>query len=659
MANDPNAKTVALSIRLQCADVQAVRQSYGAEFQSLGLFVPTKAPRPIGTSLRLQLRLTDGAPLFTVTALVVESARKGGMQLRFTAADRAARNLLTSLGTERLPPLLEETPTASLRAKKPEGPMIGIDLGTTNSAAAFVANGKPFVLPSREGYNTVPSIIALTDKGRLIIGHSAKGQMLTNPRRTVYGAKRLIGRAYASPIVEQLRHRFQYPIVEGPRGEVAVQLGDNVYSLQEISAMVLREVKGIAQNHLGCPVERAVITVPAYYNDNQRQAVREAGALAGLHVERILNEPTAAALAFGYGRKLEERVLVFDLGGGTFDVSVLELHPENVYEVVSTGGDTFLGGVDFDNEIVSFLLESFRSHHGIEFPGDRVAFSRVVDAAENAKITLSEQKEVRILVPFVALVDGKPYDLDVLMTRQKLEDLTAHLVDRCIQKCTEVLASRKLAVTDINEVLLVGGQSRMPYVRQRIHDYFGREPSRAVHPDEAVALGAATLADALAGASNADKAVLLIDVLPMSIGLGLPNGKFQKLIERNTTLPQTCTTTVATQSDGQAAIDVLVFQGENPRCLDNEYLGRLHFGDLPEAPRGAAAVEVTFRLSAECLLSVSAREKLTGREEHVTLSTRDTPELVKELLAAAGVEDGALEDRTPRGVAAFFKRVFG
>ena len=546
--------------------------------------------------------------------------------------------------------------------KKPTGPVIGIDLGTTNSAAAFVTRGRPFVIPSREGYNTIPSIIAFNEKGKLIVGHPAKGQMLTNPKNTVYGAKRLVGRAYTSPIVEQIKGRFQYTIVEGPKGEAAVQLGPKVFTLQEISAMVLREVKEIAQNHLAQPVERAVITVPAYYNDNQRQAVREAGALAGLHVERILNEPTAAALAFGYGRQLEQRVLVFDLGGGTFDVSVLELHPGNVYEVVSTGGDTFLGGVDFDNEIVTWLLGKFAEKNGVDFPGDRVALQRVVDAAERAKIALSEQNEMRVLVPFIALVGDKPYDLDVKIGREQLIALTQHLVDRTIKTAAEVLAARKLTVKDIDEVLLVGGQSRMPYVRQRIREYFGKEPSKAVHPDEAVALGAAVLADTLTGTGATQ--VVLIDVLPMAIGIGLPGGRFKRIIEHNTSLPHSKTYTILTHKDDQDAIEMTLFQGEHERAIENEYLGTLRFDGLPKGPRGSVAVEVTFQIGAECLLTAVARERRSGREEKIVLSTRDTPEAIKLKLAgdgpgdASGATPGKGGARRGGGLMAWLKGLF-
>ncbi|GAC1336382.1 MAG: hypothetical protein NVSMB23_01070 [Myxococcales bacterium] len=538
-----------------------------------------------------------------------------------------------------------------------KGPIIGIDLGTTNSCAAVVQKGKPLVIPSREGYNTIPSIVAVNDKGKTMVGHPAKGQMLTNPRNTVFGAKRLIGRAFDSTVVTELAGRFPYRIVAGIRGEAAVQLGDQQLSLQKISSMVLSEVRDIAQHYLKTPVSRAVITVPAYYNDNQRQAVRHAGALAGLFVERILNEPTAAALAFAHGRKLDERILVYDLGGGTFDASVLEMHG-NVHEVISTGGDTFLGGTDFDKVIVDHLLRGFKDQHGIEFPGDRVALQRVTDAAERAKIALSESTEYEVRVPFVAMVADKPYDLVQTLKRDELVQLTEHLVARTLTVCGEVLSARGLKPSDIDEVLLVGGQSRMPLVRDRVRGFFDREPSRAVHPDEAVALGAALLARSLDSA-DAD-GVVLIDVLPMSIGVGLPGGRFKKVVDRNTRLPHQRRLSIATSKDDQAQLEISVFQGENERAQDNEYLGTLVVPDLPRGPRGSISFSIEFALSPECLLTVSAVDRKSGLAASATFSTQDTPADVRKKLDADSPslpsDDGPGEGG---GVFGWVKRLLG
>jgi molecular chaperone DnaK len=544
---------------------------------------------------------------------------------------------------------------------KRDGPIIGIDLGTTNSCSAHVRAGKPEVLRSREGHNTVPSILALNTRGKLVVGHPAKGQMLTNPRQTVYGAKRLVGRAYDSPIVQHIKDRFAYEIASGENGEAAVQLGNRIYSLQQISALILREVRELAQNHIGHPVSRAVITVPAYYNDNQRQAVRDAGRLAGLHVERILNEPTAAALAYGYGRKLNQRILVYDLGGGTFDASVLELH-DSVYEVISTGGDTFLGGIDFDNAIVEYLLEEFHKKTGKVFQGDRVAMQRIHDAAERAKCALSERQDMRIHVAFVTMIENKPYDLDVTLTRQKLIELTEKLVDRTIEVCDEVLKAKGLTVKDVQEVVLVGGQSRFPLVHEKITQFFGKAPTKNVHPDEAVALGAALMAHSLGQAEG----VTLIDVLPMAIGVGLPGGRFKAVLERNAALPATKTYTLATSRDNQTEIELSIFQGDSDRVGENEYLGTLKMTGLPKRPRGQVQITISFEVNSESLLKVTAKDESTGRQVSSEFSTRDTPEAVKARQAqqepspaqgAAAASAAAASKKT--GVVGWLKGLFG
>ncbi|MFL5352363.1 Hsp70 family protein [Archangium sp.] len=526
-------------------------------------------------------------------------------------------------------PAVPSAPAFEAPTEEPKrtGPVIGIDLGTTNSCAGYVRNNKPAVLHSREGHNTVPSILALNTRGKLVVGHPAKGQMLTNPRQTVYGAKRLVGRPYESPLVRQIKDRFAYEIAPGDNGEAAVRLGDRVYSLQQISALILREVREVAQNQLGQPVSRAVITVPAYYNDNQRQAVREAGRLAGLHVERILNEPTAAALAYGFGRKLKQRVLVYDLGGGTFDASVLELN-DTLYEVVSTGGDTFLGGIDFDNAIVEYLLEQFQAQTGLTFQGDRVAMQRIQDAAERAKCALSERSQVRVHVAFLTMVDGKPVDLDVNLTREKLVELTSGLVDRSLHVCADVLDAKGLTPKDIDEIILVGGQSRFPLVHEKISWFFGKAPTKNVHPDEAVALGAALLAHSLGQLEG----VVLIDVLPMAIGVGLPGGRFKPVLERNAALPAAKTYQLATSRDDQQELDLIILQGDSERAVENEYLGTLKVSGLPPGPRGSVKVSITFEVNNECILKVTAREQSSGLEAMSIFSTRDTPEDVKSKL---------------------------
>ena len=558
--------------------------------------------------------------------------------------------------TPALPEVVEDVVPARPEAAR-KGPIIGIDLGTTNSCAAVVKDGKAFIIPSREGYNTIPSVVAVSDKGELLVGHPARGQMLINPKNTVYGAKRLVGRQFKSPVVNDLVGRFAYEIASGPRGEAAVKLGGQIYSLQKISSLILNEVKDIAQQWLGCEVGRAVITVPAYYNDNQRQAVRAAGALAGFEVERIINEPTAAAIAFAHGRKLEARVLVYDLGGGTFDTSVLELHG-NVYQVISTGGDTFLGGVDFDRALVDELLARFKQKHGVDFQGERVAWQRIADAAERAKISLSERLTTQVNVPFVTLLGDKPADIDTTVTRSELEKLTEGLIDRTLRVCDDVLTNCGLKISDIGELLLVGGQSRMPLVREKIRAFFGREASRAVHPDEAVALGAALLADSIQ--SGDIGGMVLVDVLPMSIGVGLPGGRFKKVVERNTSLPHKKTYSIWTSEDHQKTLEIPIFQGEGGRAQENEYLGTLVVPDLPPGTKGNVVFDIVFSISAESILTVTAEERGTARTVTATFSTQDTPDAVRRRLAGDGGEEPPRlddDDKDKRG--GWVKRLFG
>ncbi|MCP3061705.1 TIGR02266 family protein [Myxococcus sp. K38C18041901] len=687
---ESNQAAVGLVVKLPFATPEEFLAKYGGNVTRGGIYLRARAVKPPGTAVTLDLRLASGERLIHAQAVVHFVTGQGGqgvagMGLRFLSLDPQTRRFLDSavaalphaqsdvppvpsgVGAPdyTVPPPPEHTnpqvvaqqPAAStgapvaaapatmmsdealdLSTQEPKraGVVIGIDLGTTNSCAAYVRNGKPGVLNSREGHNTVPSIIAVNTRGKLVVGHPAKGQMLTNPRQTVYGAKRLVGRAYDSTIVENIKDKFHYEITAGANGDAGVKLADKVYSLQQISALILREVREVAQNQLGQPVSRAVVTVPAYYNDNQRQAVREAGKLAGLYVERILNEPTAAALAYGYGRKLNQRVLVYDLGGGTFDASVLEL-ADNVYEVISTGGDTFLGGIDFDNAIVTYLLEEFQKKTGRTFQGDRVALQRINDAAERAKCALSERSEMRVHVAFVTMIDDKPYDLDVTLTRQKLVELTEGLVDRTVKVCDEVLKAKNLGPKDIDEVILVGGQSRFPLVHEKITRFFGKPPSKGVHPDEAVALGAALLAHSLGQLEG----VVLIDVLPMAIGVGLPGGRFKPVLERNTSLPSTKSYTLSTHRDGQTELELTVFQGDSERASDNEYLGTLKLAGLPKLPRGAVQVTVTFEVNNESLLKVTARESSSGREVTSTFSTKDTPEAVKARLAQLDTESAA------------------
>jgi molecular chaperone DnaK len=592
------------------------------------------APRDGAAPVSTAAAPSPGAPAAPPPAALAE----GGTPGRPVHADLAATHRVEQVerGPVRIDLDLPEEPVPVARKSRA---VVGIDLGTSNSCAAVVKNGRPYVIPSREGYNVVPSMVALNQRLKLIVGHNAKGQLLFNPRNTVYGAKRLVGRAFDEPAVQRILDRFSYEVVAGSDGLCAVRLGPATLSLEQVQALILREVRSVAQDHLGEDVNRAVITVPAYYSERQREAVRRAGALAGLHVERIVNEPTAAALAYAYGRQVRERVLVYDLGGGTFDASVLELE-NNVYEVVSTGGDTFLGGVDFDARVVERFLLEFEQAHGA-FQRDLVALSRLVDAAERAKCALSERAEVPVHLPYLAQARGVPVTFETRLSREALEQLVAPLVDRTLDVCRRVLEAKGLGPKDVDEVLLVGGQSRMPLVREKVRAFFGKAPSKSVHPDEAVAIGAALLAHSLGSAEG----VVLIDVVPLSIGVGLPGGggRVKRIIEKNTSLPARREYTLSTTRDDQKTFDLWVFEGDGATVADCQYLGTIQLSGLPRGPRGSVQIAITFQLGEECLLTVRARELRTGQEVEAVFTTKGTPDEVKRRMesdaryAAAGV----------------------
>jgi molecular chaperone DnaK len=469
-----------------------------------------------------------------------------------------------------------------------------------------------------------------------------------------------VGRPFASPTVQACRDRFHYEIVEGAGGAAAVRFAGRDYSLQQVAALILKELREMASQALGEAIERAVVTVPAYYNDHQRSAVREAGQLAGLSIERIVNEPTAAALAFGYGKALDKRVLVYDLGGGTFDASVLEIQGD-VYEVVSTGGDTFLGGVDFDAQLVDHLVYAFMEVHGFPPPDDRVVWQRIRDAAEETKVALSSSERAVARVPYLCKSPaGKDIALEVEVTRAELEALTERLVDRTIAVCREVLAEKGLGAQDVHEVLLVGGQSRMPLVWRKIKAEFGRDPNKSVHPDEAVALGAALLADSF---TRID-AVVLIDVLAMGIGVGLPGGRMAPVLPRNTKLPAKKAYELGTTRDGQTELELQVFQGDSPKVSECEYLGTVRVPNLPARPRGGVKVAVEFALGPEGILKVTARDLATGQVTEAQFATVDSPESIRsklQLPEAPSAPKGArpLETVPPSHAAADRKRLFG
>jgi molecular chaperone DnaK len=495
--------------------------------------------------------------------------------------------------------------------------VIGIDLGTTNSCVAVVEDGTPVVIPNRGGYKTTPSMVAIAENGKRLVGHIAKRQAITNAENTVYAAKRLIGRKWGSPAVKAAIESVPYRIVEGPHDDVRIMLRDQVFSIPEISAYILQEMKLIAEEYLGEEIQKAVVTVPAYFNDGQRQATKDAGRIAGLDVIRIINEPTAAALAYGFGRNIERKVAVYDLGGGTFDISVLEIG-NGVFEVISTAGDTFLGGEDFDKRIIDWLVFGFQKEHKIDLRKDKMALQRLKDVAEKAKCELSSLRETEINLPFI-ISTGKNEALHLqrTLTREKLEELTVDLVERTVQICKKTLEEAEIQKSEIEDVILVGGMTRMPKVQDMVAEFFGIEPCKGVHPDEVVALGASIQGAALLDEKND---VLLLDVTPHSLGIMIVGGYFHKLIEQNTTVPTSKSHVFTTVKDNQTSVKILVLQGESDRAEENELLGEFILTGLRRAPRGEVEVEVTFHISADGIVSVKAKDLETGLEQSITVT---------------------------------------
>jgi molecular chaperone DnaK len=496
--------------------------------------------------------------------------------------------------------------------------VIGIDLGTTNSCVAVMEGGVPVVIPNRGGYKTTPSMVAITEAGKRLVGHMAKRQAVTNAENTVSAAKRLIGRKWNSPQVKHAMLTSGYRVLEGPHGDVRIQLRGKAYSVPEVSAMVLQEMKAVAEAYLGAPVTKAVVTVPAYFNDNQRQATKDAGHIAGLEVLRIINEPTAAALAYGFGKNTERLIAVYDLGGGTFDISVLEIGGHGVFKVIATAGDTFLGGEDFDARVIDWLVQGFKEERGIDLRQDRMALQRLKDAAEKAKVELSALDEVEINLPFITSAGrNEALHLQRVLTRDALESLCGDLVDRTIDICHQTLADARLPKEDIEEVILVGGMTRMPLVQRAVAQFFGRAPGKGVHPDEVVALGAAIQGHALLG--DAEE-VLLLDVTPHALGIMTFGSRFEELIPQNTTVPTHRTKTFTTSRDYQTAVKILVLQGESEAAEQNELLGEFLLTGLRRAPKGQIEIEVTFTIDADGIVSVEATDLETGQRQSIKVT---------------------------------------
>ena len=512
------------------------------------------------------------------------------------------------------------------------GKVIGIDLGTTNSCVAVMEGTSPKVIENAEGMRTTPSIVAFTDDGERLVGQPAKRQAVTNPEKTIFAVKRLVGRRYDDPIIEKDKKLVPYKIVKAGNGDAWVEEDGKTYSPSQISAFILQKMKETAEAYLGSKVEQAVITVPAYFNDAQRQATKDAGKIAGLEVLRIINEPTAAALAYGLDKQKTGTIAVYDLGGGTFDISILEIG-DGVFEVKSTNGDTFLGGEDFDMRLVGYLADEFQKEQGIDLRNDKLALQRLKEAAEKAKIELSSTTQTEINLPFITADASGPKHMTMKLTRAKFEALVDDLIQKTVEPCRKALKDAGVSAGEINEVVLVGGMTRMPKVQDVVKQFFGKEPHKGVNPDEVVAIGAAIQAGVLAGDV---KDVLLLDVTPLSLGIETLGGVFTRIIDRNTTIPTKKSQVFSTAEDSQNAVTIRVFQGEREMAADNKMLGNFDLMGIPPAPRGVPQIEVTFDIDANGIVNVSAKDKATGKEQQIRiqasggLSETDIEKMVKD-----------------------------
>lgn len=521
------------------------------------------------------------------------------------------------------------------------GKVIGIDLGTTNCCVTVLEGGAVQIIPNTEGGRTTPSVIGFTDKDERLVGQIAKRQAMTNPTNTLFAVKRLIGRKFDSPEVQKMIENVPFDIVEAPNGDAHIRVMDRVYSPPEISAILLQRLKSAAEEFLGDTVSEAIITVPAYFDDMQRQATRDSGKIAGLNVDRIINEPTAAALAYGFGKNKSEKIAIYDLGGGTFDISILEIN-DGVFEVLSTSGNTFLGGEDFDQRVINWLVDQFKEENGIDLKEDRLALQRLKEAAERAKCELSSVSETNINLPFIAADDSGPKHINTNLTRDEFEELVKDLAESSVEPCQKALWDAKLEPEDIDKVILVGGQTRSPIILRTVTEVFGKEPSSEINPDEVVSMGAAIQGGVLTGDV---KDIVLLDVLPLSLGLETRGGIFVKLISRNATIPLKSTMTFTTVVDNQQSVEIHILQGEREIASGNRSLGQFELVGIPPAPRGVPQIEVTFEVDSNGIVNVSAKDKMTGLEQamQITPSSGLAPDEIELLIMEA--ESSADKDR--------------